>query len=106
MKSIGTLKIKKTEEIKQSRVSMGFECYDRDLFDPELCYDRVAESGAKFARCQTGWARTEKTPDVYDFSWLDAVVDNLLARGVTPWFDVGYGNPIYMPDAPNPTAVG
>ncbi len=106
MKEIGTLKTKNAKDIQQSRVSMGFECYDRDLFDPELCYDRVAESGAKFARCQTGWARTETVRGQYDFAWLDAVVDNLLERGVTPWFNVGYGNPIYMPDAPNPTAVG
>ncbi len=106
MKSIGTLKIKSAQEIKQSRVSIGFECYDRDLFDPEKCYDRVAESGAKFARCQTGWARTEKTKGEYDFAWLDAVVDNLSKRGVQPWFNVGYGNPIYMHDAPNSTAVG
>ena len=106
MKAIGTLKIKNAAEIRESRVSMGFECLDRDLFDPALCYDRVAESGAKFARCQTGWARTEKVPDVYDFDWLDEVVDNLLARGIQPWFNVGYGNPIYMPDAPNSTAVG
>ena len=106
MKAIGTLKTRNTREIGQSRISVGFECYDRDLFDPEMCYDRVAESGAKFARCQTGWARTETVRGQYDFAWLDAVVDNLLERGVTPWFNVGYGNPLYMPDAPNPTAVG
>ena len=106
MKAIGTLKIKSSDEIQSSRMSIGFECLDRDLFDPELCYDRVKESGAKFARCQTGWARTETERGVYDFSWLDSVVNNLLARGIQPWFDVGYGNPLYMPDAPNPTAVG
>ncbi len=106
MKTIGSLVIRPSCEIRESHVSIGFECLDRDLFDPGMCYDRVAQSGAKFARCQTGWARTEKTPGVYDFSWLDSVVDNLLVRGVQPWFNVGYGNPIYMPDAPNSTAVG
>lgn len=106
MKAIGKMRIKSANEMGDSRVGIGFECYDRDLFDPERCYDRVAESGAKWARCQTGWARTEKQAGVYDFAWLDAVVDNLLARGVKPWFNVGYGNPIYMPGAPNSTAVG
>ena len=106
MKSIGTLKTKSADKIRHSRMSMGFECLDRDLFEPELCYERVKESGAKFARCQTGWARTETERGIYDFSWLDSVVDNLLARGIQPWFNVGYGNPLYMLDAPNPTAVG
>ena len=53
MKSIGTLKTKSADKIRHSRMSMGFECLDRDLFEPELCYERVKESGAKFARCQT-----------------------------------------------------
>lgn len=106
MKKLGNLKIKSSSEIKESRIGIGFECLDRDLFDPERCYDLFAKTGAKFARCQTGWARTEKVKGVYAFAWLDVIVDNLIARGVQPWFNVGYGNPIYMPDANNPTAVG
>jgi hypothetical protein len=43
---------------------------------------------------------------VYDFAWLDGVVDNLLRRGVQPWFNLGYGNPVYMPGIPSPTGVG
>ncbi len=106
MKLIGRLKTKPSSEIKTSRVGIGFECYDRDLFDPEKCYDLVAATGMKPVRVQTGWARTEKEKGVYDFSWLDSVVDNLVKRGLEPWFNVGYGNPLYMPDAPNSTAVG
>ena len=106
MKIIGRLKTKSSSEIKTSRVGIGFECYDRDLFDPEKCYDLIAATGMKPVRVQTGWARTEKEKGVYDFSWLDSVVDNLIKRGLEPWFNVGYGNPLYMPDAPNSTAVG
>jgi hypothetical protein len=43
---------------------------------------------------------------VYDFSWLDTVVDNLLSRGIEVWFNVGYGNPLYMENIPNKTGVG
>jgi hypothetical protein len=106
VKKLGHLKIKSSSEIKESRIGIGFECLDRDLFDPEKCYDLFARTGAKFARCQTGWAKTEKVKGVYDWTWLDSIIDNLIARSITPWFNVGYGNPIYMPDANNPTAVG
>jgi len=106
MKKLGKLKIKPSSRIKESRIGIGFECLDRDLFDPEKCYDLFAATGAKFARCQTGWAKTEQQKGGYNWEWLDSIVDNLLARGITPWFNVGYGNPIYMPDANNPTAVG
>ena len=106
MKHIGSLRIKNSCDIQKSRIGIGFECLDRDLFDPEKCYDLFAATGAKFARCQTGWAKTEQQKGVYDWKWLDDIVDNLIARGVTPWFNVGYGNPIYMTDCNNPTAVG
>ena len=106
MKKLGSLKIRASSEIKESRIGIGFECLDRDLYKPEKCYDLFAKTGAKFARCQTGWAKVERIKGVYDWAWLDDVIDNLIKRGVTPWFNVGYGNPIYMPDANNPTAVG
>ncbi len=106
MKKIGTLKLHTSAEIASSRVSVGFECLDRDLFNPEKCYEPAGKSGIKHARCQTGWAKCEKEKGVYDFSWLDSIVDSLLARGIRPWFCVSYGNPVYMPDALTPAAVG
>ena len=106
MKYLGKLKIRPSREIGESMVSIGFECLDRKVFNPEKCYDPLGESGVKHARVQTGWAVCEQERGRYDFAWLDDVVDKLLERGVLPWFNVGYGNPIYMPDAPNSTAVG
>lgn len=106
MKKIGTLKHFSSKEIKTSRISIGFECLDRELFKPEPCYDPLAKTGVKYARCQTGWARCEKERGVYDFSWLDTVVDNLRDRGIEVWMNVGYGNPLYMKNIPNKTGVG
>ena len=107
MKLLGNLRIKSSLEIKEeSRVSIGFECVDRDLIDPKKCYDLLGKSGIKYARCQTGWAKTEKIKGIYDFEWLDDMVDNPLARGIEPWFNLGYGNPLYMEDVPNSTGVG
>ena len=47
-------------EIAFSRVGIGFEKLDRDVFDPEKAYDKVAGIGVKKIRIQSGWARTEK----------------------------------------------
>lgn len=106
MKRIGMMKTLPSTEIGQSTVSIGFECLDRDVFDPERCYDLLGASGVKYARVQTGWCKCEKEKGVYDFTWLDSIVNSLLERGVKPWFNVGFGNPLYMPDLPNPTGVG
>ena len=103
---IGRIKHKSAAEIADSRLSVGFECLDRDMFEPEKVYDKLAAIGIKWARCQTGWSKTEKQKGVYDFAWLDSVVDNLIKRGIKPWFNVGFGNPIYMGEMKNPTGVG
>ena len=106
MKQIGKLKTKSSAEIKNTRIGLGFEGYDRWHYKPERCYDLAAQTGSKIARLNSGWMRTEREVGVYDFAWLDEVVDNLLARGMVPWFTVGYGNPIYIQDILNEDAVG
>lgn len=93
----GKLKTLKSSEIANSMVSIGMECLDRDTYDPSKLYDLVEESGCKFARLQTGWIKCEKEKGVYDFAWLEDIVDNLLQRGVQPWFSASYGNPLYTP---------
>jgi hypothetical protein len=105
LKPLGKLKPRATREIAASTLSVGFETLDRQCFDPEKTYPYMAQLGAKWARCQTGWARTEQEKGKYDFAWLDSVVDSLRALGVQPWFNLGYGNPLYTSEA-DATAVG
>jgi hypothetical protein len=100
------LKTRLSKDIAASPLSIGFETLDRSMFDPERTYSHLAELGVKWARCQTGWARTEKTKGSFDFTWLDNVVDSLAKIGVQPWFNLGYGNRLYTPKAPNEFAVG
>ena len=50
-----------------------------------------------------GW---EKEPGEYKFAWLDEIVNSLLDRGVQPWFNIGYVNTHYSPNAPHWIAVG
>lgn len=95
LKKIGKITPKKSVDIRKSRLGLGFEKLDRDVFDPEKAYAYVAETGAKWARLQSGWQRTEKVKGVYNFDWLDRVVDNMIAIGVEPWLCLCYGNELY-----------
>ena len=106
LRPMGSLKLKPARKIADSRIGIGMECLDRQLFLPEKTYGHLAALGAKWARVQTGWSRCETREGIYDFSWLDDVVDHIIAAGVKPWFNVGYGNKIYSPDAPHESAVG
>ncbi len=103
---LGKVRPRESRTISASPLSIGFETLDRQMFDPERTYDHVARLGAKWARVHTGWCRTERQPGVYDFAWLDQVVDRLRAIGVQPWLCVGFGNRLYTPEAPFESAVG
>lgn len=106
MKCIGKMALHTSVEIEKSLVSIGFETLDRDLFNAEKCYKPLGQTGIKHARCQTGWIKCEKEKGVYDFAWLDNIVNNLLGEGVKPWFSVSFGNPLYMDNVSNPPCVG
>lgn len=96
---IGNVKKKHSSEIKNSKLGIGFEKLDRDVFDPEKAYDRVSELGVKLVRIQSGWQRTETEKSIYDFEWIDKIVANLIARGLKPWICLCYGNKLYSEDA-------
>ena len=93
----GKLPQKTSLDIPFSKIGIGFEKLDRAVFDPEKAYDKVARIGIKKIRLQSGWQRTEKEKGVYDFAWLDDIVDNLTRRGMEPWLCLCYGNPLYTP---------
>ena len=81
--------------VEDSPMGLGMEKLDRDAFDPERVYDKVAALGVKWIRLQSGWQKTEKAEGIYDFAWLDRQVDSLLERGLKPWLCLCYGNPLY-----------
>lgn len=104
---IGKVRPRGAGEIHSSRIGIGFEKLDRNLYDPKPCYDPIGELGAHWVRVQSGWCRTEKQKGVYDFSWLDEIVDALIARHTRPWMCLCYGNELYTPGANNKAgAVG
>ncbi|HSI09401.1 MAG TPA: beta-galactosidase [Rariglobus sp.] len=102
---IGKLKTKKSTEIGSSRLGVGFETLDRDMWDANQAWPVINELGVKWARVQTGWAKCEKQAGVYDFAWLDDIVNKLTAKGVTPWLSFSYGNPVHTPGS-SVTGVG
>lgn len=99
LRKIGEIKSVPSCEVRESKIGIGFEKLDRDVFDPEKAYSHLAASGVKWVRIQSGWARTEKEKGVYDFAWLDRVVDSLVGMGCRPWICLCYGNGIYDEDA-------
>jgi len=103
---LGKVRPRPSAEISASPLGVGFETLDRKMFDPEPVYPFLAKLGAKWARVQTGWCRCEPVKGRYDFGWLDAIVDRLRTMGIQPWFNLGYGNRLYTPEATNQFAVG
>lgn len=92
---IGDVSAVNASQVGKTPFGIGFEKLDRGVFDPEKAYDKVAAIGVKWIRLQSGWARTEKQENIYDFAWLDSIVDNLLLRGLLPWMCLCYGNGLY-----------
>ncbi len=95
LREIGQLLTRDAKDIVSSTWSIGGETMDRDYTDYESYKKYLGPLGAKRIRLQGGWARTEKIKGQYDFAWLDAVIPDAAARGVAPWVELSYGNPIY-----------
>lgn len=92
---IGGVEPRHASEIAASNWSIGGETLDRDYADYDAYKRYLGPLGAKQIRLQGGWAKTERQKGVYDFAWLDRIVDDAIAQGVDPWLQTSYGNPIY-----------
>lgn len=92
---LGEVAPKAASEIADSPWSIGVETIDRDFSSHEAWRAYLGPLGAKHARLQSGWARTDSGGGVYDFAWLDPIVDDIIAQDVKPWMSLGYGNPAY-----------
>lgn len=93
--SIGEVMPRHASEIASSPWSVGGETMDRDYTIYDNWKEYLGPLGAKKIRLQAGWAKTEQEKGVYDFTWLDEIIDDVIDQGVEPWLQVSYGNPIY-----------
>ncbi|WP_395571124.1 hypothetical protein [Streptomyces sp. BK79] len=82
-------------EVGTSKIIIGAETVDRDYTDYRAYAPYLGKLGATSTRIQGGWAKTEKTKGVYDWDWLDHIVDDARSRGVKPWIQLSYGNGAY-----------
>lgn len=94
-KRIGTVKPKHVTEIESSNWTVGCEVLDRDFTNFDSYKEYLPVLGIKKIRLQGGWAKTEKQKGVYDWSWLDHIIDYAVANGLEPWLQTSYGNTIY-----------
>lgn len=92
---IGQITPKHARDIPASPWSVGGETLDRDFASYDNYKEYLGPLGVKMIRLQTGWAKTEQQPGVYDFHWLDPIVADAARQGVKPWLQLSYGNPIY-----------
>ena len=93
---IGTIKNLDYIPTKEDgKLGLGMECLDRDLWDWKRAFPLIKTLGLRTVRLQTGWQKTEKEEGIYDFSWLDEIVDALLEAKIAPLLSLSYGNKIY-----------
>lgn len=93
---IGKIRPLHAREIESSNWSAGAETMDRDYTVYENWSEHLGPLGVKKARLQSGWAKTERAAGVYDWNWLDAIIQDMRAQGVEPWMCLCYGNTVYQ----------
>lgn len=91
----GEIRHRSAKEIVASNWSVGAETMDRDFTIYKHWKKYLGPLGAKKARIQSGWAKTETEPGKYNWEWLDEIVVDMVEQGVTPWVCICYGNLIY-----------
>ena len=92
---LGQITPRHASDIKASNWSVGAETMDRDFTVYANWRKYLGPLGVKKARIQSGWAKTEKAPGEYDWTWLDEIIPDMTQQGVEPWVCICYGNPIY-----------
>lgn len=94
--SLGTIQPRGVDAIAATQNwALGCETLCRDYIYWDTYRDYVAPLGIKTIRLQGGWAKTERTRGVYDFAWLDYVIDDARTKGLEILLETDYGNPIY-----------
>lgn len=92
---IGSVKPRSTQEIKSSNWLIGCETLDRDFANYDSYKEFLVPLGIKRIRLQAGWDKTEKVKGVYDWDWLDHIINDATDRGLIPWVQFSYGNHNY-----------
>lgn len=92
---VATIKPKSTSETTSKYWTIGCETVDRDYTIYDEYKEYLSPLGFRKARFQAGWAKTEKQKGIYNFDWIDKIVDDMASRNMELWMELSYGNPIY-----------
>lgn len=92
---LGTVQARSTKEIESSNWLIGCETLDRDYADYNAYKEYISPLGIKLIRLQAGWDKTEQVKGKYDWTWLDAIINDAVKRGLKPWLQTSYGNHNY-----------
>ena len=95
LEQIGKVEVVKPDGKGNSLWSVGCETIERGFTVYDEYKSFVGKLGVGYARLMSGWAKCEPQPGVYEFEWLDAIVDDMISQGVCPWLCICYANPIY-----------
>jgi len=90
-----TLRQKSLADVHNNLI-LGCETLDRDYADYHQYKEYLEPLGMRHIRLQAGWAKCEKEKGVYDFQWLDSIINDAISRGLEPWLELSYGNPVYQ----------
>ena len=91
LKQIGTIAPRSADKIAGSNWTLGCETLDRNFADFKEYKEYILPLGIKTIRLQGGWAKTEKVKGVYDFAWLDTLIDDARSRGLNILLETDYG---------------
>jgi len=94
-KQIGTIKPRNVSEIEASNWTIGCEVLDRDYARFDSYKEYLPVLGIKKIRLQGGSPKTEKQLGVYNWAWLDSIIDYVVQNNLKPWLQTSYGNPLY-----------
>ncbi|NQT13154.1 MAG: beta-galactosidase, partial [Planctomycetes bacterium] len=92
---LGKISPRHARDIKSSNWAVGAETMGREYTIYANWRKYLGPLGAKRARIQSGWAKTEQEKGKYDWAWLDEIIPDMIEQGVQPWVCLCYGNPIY-----------
>ncbi|MCW4019698.1 MAG: hypothetical protein NWF14_00495 [Candidatus Bathyarchaeota archaeon] len=87
-KIVGYLKPRSSKEIEDS--SIGVEIFNFDAIR------LMAATGMKYCRHDLTWQKIEREKGVYDWSYSDRFVNELVRNGIKPQFVLCYGNDLYF----------
>ncbi len=92
---LGSVQSPNANEIESSNWLIGCETLDRDFANYDEYKEYINPLGIKMLRMQAGWDKTESVKGIYNWAWLDHIINDATKRGLKPWLQTSYGNHNY-----------